>query len=521
MELIKQKVHMNHCNSRKEVTTTIDTDYNVPDIKPDARSIMQEKGNVVIEEMHLRDGELEIRGALHFTVLYAGEEDVPVCDLAGNTPFYETVKMDCEGVREEEISIQASIEDFRADLINSRKLGIRAVIVFFCGSGDDLRRRRCGGCCGRRRCVYEEKDDGHHKTAFDQKDTLRVRDECRLPGTKDTIGRILYEDVSLNEIETRCEEDKMIVTGEVDIFVLYLNAEEPAGLGYHECQVPVQGEIPCGGCDETSVLQVKSHIHSYEMEVKPDEDGEDRILDVEVVIAFAISAYGQEQMEVLTDFYSTSKRCTPVYEMSYFENLLLKNKNKSRVDGKILLDESRQPLQIWKVNGEARVDEKRVGKDSVVVEGILDINILYQSSDAQAPLAAAKGMLPFEQEVQIPGVSKDSDIRLDVSVEQISGTLLGENEADIKAVLVLDVLAFENHEEPIISGVEEQEMDMAARAKEPGMVGYVVKPGEQLWDIAKQFYTTSDAIAETNQLEEETLTPGQILLIVKEMEQAG
>ena len=64
-----------------------------------------EKGNVVIEEMHLRDGELEIRGALHFTVLYAGEEDVPVCDLAGNTPFYETVKMDCEGVREEEISL--------------------------------------------------------------------------------------------------------------------------------------------------------------------------------------------------------------------------------------------------------------------------------------------------------------------------------------------------------------------------------------------------------------------------------
>ena len=43
MELIKQKVHMNHCNSRKEVTTTIDTDYNVPDIKPDARSIMQER----------------------------------------------------------------------------------------------------------------------------------------------------------------------------------------------------------------------------------------------------------------------------------------------------------------------------------------------------------------------------------------------------------------------------------------------------------------------------------------------
>lgn len=156
-----------------------------------------------------------------------------------------------------------------------------------------------------------------------------------------------------------------------------------------------------------------------------------------------------------------------------------------------------------------------------MVEGIFGYQYIVSVFGCAGTSAAAKGMLPFEQEVQIPGVSKDSDIRLDVSVEQISGTLLGENEADIKAVLVLDVLAFENHEEPIISGVEEQEMDMAARAKEPGMVGYVVKPGEQLWDIAKQFYTTSDAIAETNQLEEETLTPGQILLIVKEMEQAG
>ncbi|MGN1206611.1 MAG: SPOCS domain-containing protein, partial [Eubacterium sp.] len=493
----------------------------VPDIKPDARSIMQEKGNVVIEEMHMHEGELEIRGALYFTVLYAGEDEIPVCDLAGNTPFFETVKMDCEGVREEEISIQANIEDFRADLINSRKLGIRAVIVFSVAAETIYDGEGAVDIVEENDVFTKKKTMDVTKLILAKKDTLRVRDECRLPGTKDTIGRILYDDVTLDELDTRCEEDKMIVTGEIGVFVLYLNTEEPAGLGYHECHVPVQGEIPCGGCDETSVLQVRSHIHSYEMEVKQDEDGEDRILDVEAVIAFSISAYGQEQLELLTDFYSTSKVCKPIYEMSYFENLLLKNKSKSRVDGKILLDEGKQPLQIWKVSGEARVDDKRIGKDSVVVEGILDINILYQSSDVQTPLAASKGMLPFEQEVQIPGVGKDSDIRLEVSVEQISGTLLGENEADIKAVLVLDVLAFENHEEPIISGVEEQEMDLATRAKEPGMVGYVVKPGEELWDVAKKFYTTKEAIVEINQLEEETLMPGQIVLVMKEMGQAG
>lgn len=521
MELIKQKVHMNHCNTRKEINTTIDTDFNVPDIKPDAKSIMQEKGTVVIEEMHIREGELEIRGALHFTILYAGEEESPLCDLVGNTPFYETVKLDCEGVREEELTIQSNIEDFRADLINSRKLGIRAVIRFFIAAETIYDGEGAVDISAEEGLYTKKKSLDITKLLLMKKDTLRIRDECHLPGTKDTIGRILYKDVRLAELETRCEENKMMVTGEVEVFVLYLNAEEPAGLGYHECHVPVQGEIPCGGCDETSVLQAKSEIHSYEIEVKADEDGEDRILDVEIVIAFHMAAYGQEKLELLTDFYSTKKNCNPIYEMSYFKTLLLKNKSKSRVEGKIMLDDSKQPLQIWKVGGVAHVDEKRVVKDALVVEGFMELHILYLSSDTQAPLAVARGMIPFEHEVQIPGVAEDSDIRLDVSVEQINGTLLGEKEVDIKAVLVLDVLAFENHEEQIISGVAEEEIDSATWANGPGMIGYVVKPGEDLWDIAKQFYTTRELIAEINQLEEETLHAGQMLLILKDMEEAG
>ena len=33
---------MNRCNSRENVQITLDADFNVPDIKPDARAIMQE-----------------------------------------------------------------------------------------------------------------------------------------------------------------------------------------------------------------------------------------------------------------------------------------------------------------------------------------------------------------------------------------------------------------------------------------------------------------------------------------------
>ena len=47
------------------------------------------------------------------------------------------------------------------------------------------------------------------------------------------------------------------------------------------------------------------------------------------------------------------------------------------------------------------------------------------------------------------------------------------------------------------------------------MVIYIVREGDQLWEIAKKYKSTVDAIIEINQLAEENPRPGQKLLILK------
>ena len=101
-------------------------------------------------------------------------------------------------------------------------------------------------------------------------------------------------------------------------------------------------------------------------------------------------------------------------------------------------------------------------------------------------------------------------------MEQISGSLAGEKEMEIKAVAGMEVVAFERIEEPIISGFESQEIDWKARSREPGIIGYVVQTGEGLWDIAKRFYTTCENIAQVNHLETEDVKEGDVLLLLKE-----
>ena len=93
----------------------------------------------------------------------------------------------------------------------------------------------------------------------------------------------------------------------------------------------------------------------------------------------------------------------------------------------------------------------------------------------------------------------------------------GEKEIEIKAVAALDLLVFDRMEEPIVSRYESEEVDWDAFRSAPGMVGYVVQEKETLWDIAKKFFTTVEAIMEVNQKETEQVQTGDMILILKEV----
>lgn len=85
-------------------------------------------------------------------------------------------------------------------------------------------------------------------------------------------------------------------------------------------------------------------------------------------------------------------------------------------------------------------------------------------------------------------------------LEQVSASLTGEKEIEIKAVAALDLLVFDRMEEPIVSGYESEEVDWDAFRSAPGMVGYVVQekklsgilrksflqPSRQLWKSTKK-----------------------------------
>ncbi len=54
-------------------------------------------------------------------------------------------------------------------------------------------------------------------------------------------ARILYSDVCIGELNTRMEEEKLLVEGQANVFVIYLGEGENPSINYFENTLPIEG----------------------------------------------------------------------------------------------------------------------------------------------------------------------------------------------------------------------------------------------------------------------------------------
>ena len=128
MEIKMQSIHMNRVKCRNALRLTVDDDVNVPDNKPDVRTVIWKSGTVRLNEKNLSGGRLHLKGTLSYRVLYLSEEgEKPVQSIRGELFFDESVELP-EACAGDNITVRTEIEELGIGVIHSRKLAIRAVL---------------------------------------------------------------------------------------------------------------------------------------------------------------------------------------------------------------------------------------------------------------------------------------------------------------------------------------------------------------------------------------------------------
>jgi len=507
MELNKHICVQLEENGRAFAQITLDDDYIVRDNKPDALRIIYTKGDVLLEDVKVGNQVVWVTGRLRFSALYqSDDENRRLESITGEIPFQEKLVMD-DVEDGDEVSVTMQIEDLSSGIINSRKLAVRAVLNILAVSRGEEQVEIA--------CVMTEEPGLEQKTQMlpimclvdHRKDVVRMQKELLLPNSKSNIGELVFYQVDFRNEEVVLKEDCVQVQMDAFVWVLY-RSETTGEYECFETTVPLSGEMDCGFLMGDEIFWARMMPLEIEVEPRGDYDGENRMLGMEVALSVEVQIYREEECQMLQDAYALDRELVLEKERIPVQQLLVKNISKVRLMEQHQLEPNQERiLQICGSSGDITIDHVEKRENGVLVEGVLNVHILYNTTEDTMPFAHTSAQLPFEQFVEIDGFTEEAVVWLDGKMEQLQVNLLDNTEYEVKAVIQIGVLAFLKEYICSVVDVEEKELDMETVQKQPGMIGCIRREDENLWDIAKKYHASAENIMEI----------GNKVLIVKQV----
>ena len=182
--------------------------------------------------------------------------------------------------------------------------------------------------------------------------------------------------------------------------------------------------------------QIYPELTDINIEARMDEDGEMRCLGVEAALEARMVIYTEEQVEILQDVYALTQVCRPKFKEQVMEQLLMQNHSKCKVREQLSLPELQDNiLQICHSSGRIQVEHTETVEQGVLVEGVLHVSFLYVTSDDEIPFDVWQGMIPFSYVMESNEICEDMKCEFTHFIEQLSISLLGNGEIEVKAVL--------------------------------------------------------------------------------------
>ncbi len=561
LELVKKNIHMNRFKSNVATQVTLDDDFIVPDTMDDMARVILSSGDIQIESVKNQGERVLVKGKLNFQILYRKAEG-GFQTMAGHIPFEEPVNI--PGLEEKDyLGVSWDLEDLTASMINSRKVSVKAIVTLVIrvetlydaeaaidvieggapGRGENSWNAGAGDMDGGSWNLEYEGDDRRTDNdiygavsedasegmeilrrqadvaviAVRRKDTYRIKEDITLSGSKPSIEQILWSEIRLRGTTTKPLDGRIHIEGEVMIFAIYTGEGENTPVQWLEESIPFAGDVELPESVEGMVPSISVRLVHKELEAKPDYDGEMRDLELDAVLELDMKLYEEQQIELLGDFYSNSRELELESGEVCFDRLLSKNTGKCRIAEKAELKTGDRVLQICHNDGTVKIDDVEIKDDSLQIDGVLEVSLLYLTSDDSEPVRAETEMVPFHYEAETPGITPDSVYQLNTGLEQMTAVMAGGDTVEIKGVISLDILVLQPVKEPVILGVKEAPLDLEKLQELPGITGYIVQPGDCLWDIAKRFHTTRKQVIDANGLSGEQVRPGDRLILVKDV----
>ena len=514
MELVKRNIHMESKKCMASIQTTLEKDSNISDSKPDAVKLIMDKGNVVIEEIRVTDDHAGVKGKLQFRILYLAEgTKADVAVMEGEIPFEEQIYM--SGVAcNDTVEVTPEIEDLTTTMINSRKFSVQSVISLKAVCSEIRDEETAVDISGDEPVEFRKKALSIASLAMKKKDIFRMKEEVEIPGSFPNIMEAVWYDIAPSEVEFKMLQDKISLQGEIKAFFVY-RGEGEEEICHYETTLPFSGTVDCDGALEGMIPEISYVPEIKEVTVRPDFDGEERVFTFELILNLNICAYEEEQLTILSDVYGVVKETKVMEKEAGFRQFLQRRSGKMKLAQNFKMEEGEHPVRILHTSGILQISNTSLAEQGVEIAGVANLRILYENSGEENRFGLRRMSIPFNYILEAEEIGKNCVCPVKASVEQITASLIDEDEIDVKCVLFFQVNIYREWKEKIVEEIETAELDSEKIDSLPSLAVYVVREGDSLWDIGKRYYVPISAIRQTNELNGDEVKPGDKILIMR------
>ncbi len=490
-----------------------DCDIIVPDSQPDVLKILEVSAVEQINDKSVSRDYINLGGHVTYNILYLGDDDSnKIYSIDYSAPF--TQQIPAKGADDSvKCHITSHIVHTEYSLHNSRKLNVKSAVNFMAHAYSTEGVSVVTHAGGEEALPCKMGSINSFNVANMAEHSFHIDEQCAVADGLE-ISRILRYSVETSDTEIKLVVNKVVIKGNLVVKTLFLSDEE---ICTSVNEIPFTQIIDADSVQPDMYTTADFSIKNPTLTRELDTDATMSAFRVNADICVCVLTYDEKNIDYISDIYS------PDYNIGVHRVDVCVAELADAVSGQCIVNDSVHLEggeiieKVYSLTADSYTEDAQLSDDGIKVNGNINVSVLCKT-DGKSGISAVNKKIPFSSALPLSREFDGKDARCvaEVSTEHSSYSIEGADRLNVRVVLKTSAQLISEYTVSAVADIDYDENDKVDKSSQAGITVYFVQSGDEMWDIAKRYHTTSEEISSVNMLDPgAALVPGQQLLIPK------
>lgn len=491
----------------------LENEISISENMPDLEKIISTEGKIKINNISVLTNKVNVNGDLVYNIIYrSNDDDISVSSMSGKIPFTEEIQM--VGARENmEAQTHSYIDYLESELLSERKFLIKSVANIYVELVNKRPVDFISSLESDGNFQAKTKNITYTDVVSHSSEDINISDSIELNQNSNKIKSILKSDCDPYITNVDIMNDRMLIEGVCKIGFLYTENNNLSTANYVSEEFPFTHYIELKNSNVDMLRDINVIFNDLTYNLEENYDSENKIISFNANFTIEAKLYDTVEKNIILDGYSTESEIE--IDSAKINLVSTKNIKDTTIKYENTFDVMTGTIKdIYSVDISPKISEKRVFDDKYIIDGFLDVNLLYLNGDVNK-IDRAYVSMPYSTTINLEAGNSDCDLISDVKISKLCAYRKGNNSVVVNCDIKVNMKFKKGEEISVIRNISEiSPLDFS---KMPSLIFRVVQPGETVWDIAKNYNLSINYLKELNELPDETLAPGSKIIIARKV----